>query len=249
MTKAIHSIVNKPLGALLVALVLAFYGCGNAPDTAPSGSQEEAHDHEHGEGEDHEHEHEDGHDHEHEEDGDHDHEHAEEGEHDHEHAEGGHGHTHEAPHGGTLVAVGDHFAHLEIVLDPETGKMTAYVLDGEAENPIRLKQGSMEFSLALKTDNGGTTVTMLELAGVENALTGSHPMAYELLMERDLRIQAEIIMRIQHTLMVTPGTKLSNLRRVRSSSQSLRQCEKFIQRYKLEEIPAFERDEEVFCLF
>ncbi|MCA9443409.1 MAG: hypothetical protein KC964_21590 [Candidatus Omnitrophica bacterium] len=172
MTKAIHSIVNKPLGALLVALVLAFYGCGNAPDTAPSGSQEEAHDHEHGEGEDHEHEHEDGHDHEHEEDGDHDHEHAEEGDHDHEHAEGGHGHTHEAPHGGTLVAVGDHFAHLEIVLDPETGKMTAYVLDGEAENPIRLKQGSMEFSLALKTDNGGTTVTMLELAGVENALTG-----------------------------------------------------------------------------
>jgi len=61
-----------------------------------------------------------------------------------------------------------------------------------------------------------------------------------LLMERDLRIQAEIIMRIQHTLMVTPGTKLSNLRRVRSSSQSLRQCEKFIQRYKLEEIPAFD---------
>ncbi|MCB9107182.1 MAG: prephenate dehydratase [Anaerolineales bacterium] len=80
----------------------------------------------------------------------------------------------------------------------------------------------------------------LGILPVENALTGSHPMAYELLMERDLRIQAEIIMRIQHTLMVTPGTKLSNLRRVRSSSQSLRQCEKFIQRYKLEEIPAFD---------
>lgn len=80
----------------------------------------------------------------------------------------------------------------------------------------------------------------LGILPVENALTGSHPMAYELLMERDLRIQAEIIMRIQHTLMVAPGTKLSNLRRVRSSSQSLRQCEKFIQRYKLEEIPAFD---------
>ncbi|MCB0209010.1 MAG: prephenate dehydratase [Anaerolineae bacterium] len=75
---------------------------------------------------------------------------------------------------------------------------------------------------------------------VENALTGSHPQAYELLMERDLRIQAEIIMRVQHTLMAAPGAKLSNLRRVRSSSQSLLQCEKFIQRYKLEETPAFD---------
>lgn len=80
----------------------------------------------------------------------------------------------------------------------------------------------------------------LGILPVENALTGSHPMAYELLMERDLRIQAEIIMRIQHTLMAAPGTKLSSLKRVRSTSQSLRQCEKFIQRYKLEEIPSFD---------
>ncbi|MCB0164791.1 MAG: prephenate dehydratase [Anaerolineae bacterium] len=80
----------------------------------------------------------------------------------------------------------------------------------------------------------------LGILPVENALTGSQPMAYELLMERDLRIQAEIIMRIQHTLMAAPGTKLSSLKRIRSSSQSLRQCEKFIQRYKLEEIAAFD---------
>lgn len=80
----------------------------------------------------------------------------------------------------------------------------------------------------------------LGILPVENALTGSHPQAYELLMERDLRIQAEIIMRVQHTLMVTPETKLSNLRCVRSSSQSLRQCEKFIERHNLDEIPAFD---------
>lgn len=80
----------------------------------------------------------------------------------------------------------------------------------------------------------------LGILPVENALTGSHPQAYELLMERDLRIQAEIIMRIQHTLMAAPGTAVSNLKRVRSSSQSLLQCEKFIQRHNLKEAPAFD---------
>lgn len=78
------------------------------------------------------------------------------------------------------------------------------------------------------------------LLPVENALTGSHPRAYELLMERDLRIRAEVIMRIQHTLMAAPGVKLADLRRVRSTLQSLNQCDKFINRYGLEPIPAFD---------
>lgn len=75
---------------------------------------------------------------------------------------------------------------------------------------------------------------------VENALTGSWPRAYELLMERDLRIQAEIIIRIQHTLMAAPGVNLADLKRVRSTRQTLNQCEKFISRYDLEPISAFD---------
>lgn len=82
-------------------------------------------------------------------------------------------------------------------------------------------------------ERGQASLAMLP---VENALAGSHPRAYELLMERDLRIRAEVIMRVQHTLMAAPGVKLSDLRRVRSSPQSLSQCEKFINRYGLEQI-------------
>jgi prephenate dehydratase len=82
-------------------------------------------------------------------------------------------------------------------------------------------------------ERGRASLAMLP---VENALAGSHPRAYELLMERDLRIRAEVIMRVQHTLMVAPGVRLSDLRRVRSSPQSLSQCEKFINRYGLEQI-------------
>lgn len=75
---------------------------------------------------------------------------------------------------------------------------------------------------------------------VENALTGSWPRAYELLMDRDLRIRAEVILRIQHTLMAVPGKKLSDLKRVRSTQQTLDQCEKFINRYGLIAEPAFD---------
>ena len=49
-------------------------------------------------------------------------------------------HEHHPPHKGTLVEFGEEFAHLELVLDPATGKLTAYALDGEAEKAVRLKQ-------------------------------------------------------------------------------------------------------------
>jgi prephenate dehydratase len=75
---------------------------------------------------------------------------------------------------------------------------------------------------------------------VENALVGSWPQSYELLMERDLRIQAEVISHIQHTLMVAPGTKLNQLIKIRSTHQSLDQCERFIRRNNLERIPSFD---------
>ena len=80
----------------------------------------------------------------------------------------------------------------------------------------------------------------LGLLPVENALSGSIPLAYELLMERDLRIRAEVILHIQHTLMAAPGVKLADLKRVRSTHQSLNQCEKFIQRHNLEPVTSFD---------
>ena len=46
----------------------------------------------------------------------------------------------QAPHGGVLVNVGDDFAHVEMVLDPKQGSLSAYILDGEAEEVVPLKQ-------------------------------------------------------------------------------------------------------------
>lgn len=74
-------------------------------------------------------------------------------------------HEHSAPHGGTLVELGEEFAHLEIVLDAATGKLTAYALDGEAEKGVRLKQPEIEITVA-------NPATVVKLGGVANSLTG-----------------------------------------------------------------------------
>ena len=78
-------------------------------------------------------------------------------------------HEHTAPHGGTLVVLGDEFAHVEFVLEKSTGKLTGYVLDGEAEKPIRLSQETIE--LKINRLNAGQTLP-LQLTAVENILTG-----------------------------------------------------------------------------
>jgi hypothetical protein len=79
------------------------------------------------------------------------------------------GHAHEAPHGGSLIELGDEFAHLELLLDTATGRLTAYALDGEAERPVRLAQSSIVMTLTLPDAPSPIGVT---LAPVESALTG-----------------------------------------------------------------------------
>ncbi len=75
---------------------------------------------------------------------------------------------------------------------------------------------------------------------VENAVAGSVPRSYELLMEHDLRIYAEVILRVRHMLLAPPGTQLSDLRRVRSHPQALAQCQRYLGRHGLEPEPAFD---------
>lgn len=79
------------------------------------------------------------------------------------------GHEHEAPHGGTLVELGEEFAHLELVVDTATGRLTAYSLDGEAEGSVALTQGSLALALVVAPATDTVRVT---LAGVANTLSG-----------------------------------------------------------------------------
>lgn len=78
-------------------------------------------------------------------------------------------HHHDAPHGGILVELGDHFANVELVLDTEAGKLTLYAFDAHAESPVRLTQQSIPFKLALPDDAQEYELT---LAATVNPLTG-----------------------------------------------------------------------------
>jgi prephenate dehydratase len=75
---------------------------------------------------------------------------------------------------------------------------------------------------------------------VENAVAGSVTQSYELLMEHDLRIHAEVILHVQHMLLALTGAELTDLKRVRSHPQALAQCQRYLGRHGLESEPAFD---------
>lgn len=75
---------------------------------------------------------------------------------------------------------------------------------------------------------------------IENALAGAVNQAYELLMDYDLRIQAEIILHVRHALMAPPGLKLKDVRCVRSHPQAIAQCGRFLKRHNLQAQPWYD---------
>ena len=83
-------------------------------------------------------------------------------------------HEHHAPHKGTLVELGEEFAHLELVLDPATGKLTGYLLDGEAENPVRTNNQMITIRVTRVTGSATTRPApfSVDLKPVANALSG-----------------------------------------------------------------------------
>ena len=76
-------------------------------------------------------------------------------------------HEHHPPHHGTLVVLGEEFSHVELLLDPATGQLDAFILDGEAENPVRISQSSLQIRIKGKAKDW-----VLKLKPISNSLTG-----------------------------------------------------------------------------
>jgi prephenate dehydratase len=75
---------------------------------------------------------------------------------------------------------------------------------------------------------------------VENALAGAVQQAYELLMDSDLRIQAEVLLHVHHSLLAPKGTQISDIKRVRSHPQALAQCERYLKRMNIQAVPSYD---------
>jgi prephenate dehydratase len=85
--------------------------------------------------------------------------------------------------------------------------------------------------------HGQATQAMLP---VENSLAGMVVPAYDLLIDHDLRVQAEVIVRVEHNLMAPAGTALRDVKRVRSHHQALAQCERNLRRLGLEPVDHYD---------
>ena len=63
---------------------------------------------------------------------------------------------------------------------------------------------------------------------VENSYEGSITQVNDLLLDNDLLISGEVVLRIRHCLLALPGTKIESIRRIYSHPQALGQCNKYL---------------------
>ncbi|MFN2162941.1 MAG: prephenate dehydratase [Candidatus Promineifilaceae bacterium] len=89
----------------------------------------------------------------------------------------------------------------------------------------------------LAVQNGRATHGML---AVENSLAGTVFPAYDLLVDHDLHVQAEVVVRVEHCLMAPPGTPLGDIERAMSHYQALDQCERTLRRMGIEPVTYYD---------
>jgi prephenate dehydratase len=63
---------------------------------------------------------------------------------------------------------------------------------------------------------------------IENSTAGSINRAYDLLLDHDLRVWGEVILRVRHALLAPAGTTAADIQRVRSHPHALEQCKRYL---------------------
>ena len=76
---------------------------------------------------------------------------------------------------------------------------------------------------------------------VENTLAGAINKNLDLLLERELVIVGEVVLRVVHNVIAMPGTQLSQVRRIYSHPVALAQCEHFLRAHPaIEAVAAYD---------
>jgi prephenate dehydratase len=89
-----------------------------------------------------------------------------------------------------------------------------------------------------KVERGSVAAAVIP---IENTLAGTVAEHADLLVARDVFIQAEYLLRIVHNVIAAPGTKISALRRVLSHPVALDQCREFFRRHPhIEPVPFYD---------
>ncbi|MGH9493346.1 MAG: prephenate dehydratase [Candidatus Sulfotelmatobacter sp.] len=89
-----------------------------------------------------------------------------------------------------------------------------------------------------RVENGSVQAAVIP---IENTLAGTVAEHADLLVTRDVFIQAEYLLRIVHNVIAAPGVKLASLRRVLSHPVALDQCRDFFRQHpKIEAVPFYD---------
>ncbi len=75
---------------------------------------------------------------------------------------------------------------------------------------------------------------------IENSTAGSINQSFDLLLDYDLKITREVILRVRHALAAARGTGLADIRRVYSHAAALEQCQRWIAERGYEAIVAYD---------
>jgi len=86
-------------------------------------------------------------------------------------------HKHQAPHGGTPVALGEEAYHLELVWVAAEGKLQAFVLDGEMEEFVRCP--ALSFEVVTTGDGGPRPLLFTAVADPATGETAGDTALYE----------------------------------------------------------------------
>lgn len=78
------------------------------------------------------------------------------------------------------------------------------------------------------------------LIPIENSLAGSIHQNYDLLLQHDLHINGECLLRVQHCLIVQPGVKKDEIKRVISHPQALGQCAAYLRKLGVKAEPVYD---------
>src|SRR5271170_2898826 len=66
---------------------------------------------------------------------------------------------------------------------------------------------------------------------IENSLAGPVAEHYDLLLDQDVAIESESLLRIRHNLIALPGARIEEIRRVSSHPVALAQCRRFFEQH------------------
>ncbi len=128
--------------------------------------------------------------------------------------------------------------HLRVAIQGETGSnshMAAVQVYGPA---VTIAACGLSAEVFEKVAEGAVEAAVLP---IENSLHGSVAEHYDFLLEHDVQIVGETLLRIQHHVIAMPGVRLDEVRRVRSHPVALSQCRAWLRAHpEIEVVPFYD---------